>query len=67
MRDPSRQARRSWLALDADGRIIAAHYGRENTQELLDRLEKIRDGKFSEIDLGSSWNRAHFQFDRDVT
>jgi len=59
-RDPSRQARRSWLALNPDGRIIAAHYGRENMQELIDRLEKIRDGKFSDIDFGSGWNRAHF-------
>lgn len=59
-RDPSRQARRSWLALNPDGRIIVAHYGRENMQELIDRLEKIRDGKFSEIDFGFGWNRAHF-------
>lgn len=59
-RDPSRQPRRSWLALNPDGRIIAAHYGRENMQELMDRLEKIRDGKFSEIDFGSGGNRAHF-------
>jgi hypothetical protein len=29
-------------------------------QALIDRLEKIRDGKFSEIDFGSGWNRTHF-------
>jgi hypothetical protein len=41
------------------------HYGRNNMNQLIDRLEKIRDGRFSEIDLGSSWNRAHFRLDRD--
>jgi hypothetical protein len=42
------------------------HYGRENMPELIDRLEKIRDGRFNEIDRGASWNRAHFRIDRDV-
>jgi hypothetical protein len=60
LRDPLRPARRPWERLNPDGRIIAAHYGRENMGELIDRLEKIRDGRFSEIDLGTSWNRAHF-------
>jgi hypothetical protein len=61
MREPARDARRSWLALNPDGRIIAAHYGRENMYELIDRLEKIREGRFGEIDFGSGWNRAHFR------
>jgi hypothetical protein len=67
IRDPSRHERRPWQALNPDGRIFAAHYGRENMDELIDRLEKIRDGRFREIDLGSSWRRAHFRLERDVT
>jgi hypothetical protein len=67
IRDPSRPERRPWQALNPDARILAAHYGRENMDELIDRLAKIRDGKFGEIDLGSSWRRAHFRLDRDVT
>jgi hypothetical protein len=66
MREPSRPPRRPWRRLNPDERIIAKHYGRENMADLIDRLEKIRDGRFSEIDLGSSWNRAHFRLDRDV-
>jgi hypothetical protein len=66
IRDPSRPERRPWRRLNPDGRIIAKHYGRENMPELIDRLEKIRDGRFNEIDLGASWNRAHFRIDRDV-
>lgn len=65
IRDPSRPERRPWQALNPDARILAAHYGRDNMQELLDRLAKIRDGKFSEIGLGSSWNRGCFQLERD--
>jgi hypothetical protein len=65
IRDPSRPERRPWQALNPDARILAAHYGRDNMQELLDRLAKIRDGKFSEIGLGSSWNRGYFQLERD--
>jgi hypothetical protein len=64
LRDPSRPERRPWQALNPDGRIIAMHYGRNNMGELIDRLEKIRDGRFSEIDFGSGWNRAHFHPDR---
>jgi len=64
--DPARPERRPWQELNPDGRILAAHYGRENMHELLDRLEKIRTSRFSEIDLGSSWRRAHFRADRDV-
>ena len=66
MREPSTPPRRPWQRLNPDGRILAAHYGRKNMGELIDRLEKIRDGRFSEIDLGASWYRAHFQFDRDA-
>jgi hypothetical protein len=67
IRDPERPERRPWQALNPDRRIIAQHYGRNNMGQLIDRLEKIRDGRFSEIDLGSGWNRAHFRLDRDVT
>ncbi len=66
MRDPSRPPRRPWLRLNPDNRILAAHFGRENMPELIDRLEKIRDGRYSEIGLGSSWRQAHFRFDHDV-
>lgn len=59
LRDPGRPERRSWTALDPDkSRIFAAYYGRENMAGLIDRLEKIRDGRVSEIDLGSGWQRA---------
>ena len=59
MRDPSRRERRSWTALDPDkSRIFAAYYGRDNMDDLVSRLEMIRDGRFSEIDLGSDWKRA---------
>jgi hypothetical protein len=58
-RDPTRPERRAWTALDPDKtRIFAAYYGRENMSGLIDRLEKIRDGRISEIDLGSGWKRA---------
>jgi hypothetical protein len=63
IRDPSRPERRPWQRLNANGRISAAQYGRNNMGELIDRLEKVRDGRFSEIDLGSGWNRSHFRFD----
>jgi hypothetical protein len=62
-RDPSRPERRPWRAINPDKRILAAHYGRENMGELIDRLEKVRDGKISEIDPGESWRRSHFQLD----
>jgi hypothetical protein len=59
LRDPSRPERRAWTALDPDKtRIFAAYYGRDNMAGLIDRLEKIRDGRFSEIDLGVGWKRA---------
>jgi hypothetical protein len=59
LRDPSRRERRAWTALDPDkSRIFAAYYGRENMAGLIDRLEKIRDGRVSEIDLGVGWKRA---------
>lgn len=29
--------------------------------ELIDRLERIRDGRFGQIDFGSGWNRVHFR------
>lgn len=59
LRDLSRPPRRAWMALDPDkSRLFAAYYGRENMAGLIDRLEKIRDGRFSEIDLGTGWKRA---------
>jgi hypothetical protein len=59
LRDPERPERRAWTALDPDkSRIFAAYYGRENMDGLISRLELIRDGRFSEIDLGSGWKRA---------
>lgn len=60
IRDPSRPERRAWLALDPDKtRLIAAHYGRDNMADFVSRLEMIRDGRISEIDLGSGWKRAN--------
>lgn len=56
LRDPDRDERRPWTALK--GALIAAHYGRENMAELISRLEKIRDGKIAEIDLGTGWNQG---------
>jgi hypothetical protein len=47
IRDPSRPERRPWQRLNPGGRIIAMHYGRENMPELIERLEKIRDGRFN--------------------
>jgi len=62
LRDPSRRERRSWTALDPDkSRIFAAYYGRDNMSGLIQRLEMIRDGRVSEIDLGQDgpdWKRA---------
>jgi hypothetical protein len=66
MRDPARRERRPWQRLNPDGRVIAMHYGRENMDDLIDRLEKVRDGRFSEIDHGSGWLRSHSQLARDV-
>lgn len=66
IRDPTRTPRRPWARLNPDNRIFAAHFGRENMAELIDRLEKIRDGRFSEIGRGSGWNLSHFRVDRDV-
>jgi len=66
LRDPSRPERRPWKRLDPDGRVFAAHFGRENMAELIDRLEKIRDGRFTEIGRGSGWNWSHFRVERDV-
>ena len=66
IRDPSRPERRPWKRLNPDGRVFAAHFGRENMGELIDRLEKIRDGRFDEIGRGSGWNWSHFRVDRDV-
>jgi hypothetical protein len=59
LRDPGRPERRAWTALGPDKtRIFAAYYGRDNMEGLISRLEMIRDGRFSEIDLGSDWKRA---------
>jgi hypothetical protein len=58
IRDPERRERRPWTALNLKGAVIAAHYGRDNMPDLISRLEKIRDGKIREIDLGSGWKRG---------
>jgi hypothetical protein len=58
LRDPSRPERRPWAALTSKRALIALHYGRNNMSDLISRLEKIRDGRFSEIDLGEGWLRA---------
>ncbi len=62
LRDPARQERLAWSALDPDKtRIFAAYYGRENMDGLITRLELIRDGRISEIDLGEDgplWQRS---------
>jgi Protein of unknown function (DUF3800) len=58
MRDSARPERRPWGALNSKGAILAAHYGRQNMGELIERLEKVRDGKINEIDLGTSWRKA---------
>ena len=57
IRDPDRPERRAWTAL---GDIFAVQYGRENMADLISRLEMIRNGRLSEIDLGSGWRRAAF-------
>ena len=66
LRDPTRPERRPWQELNPDNRIVAMHYGRENMGELIDRLEKIRDGRLTEIDFGSGWRRAHSGLDEGV-
>ncbi len=64
LRDPDRQERRAWTALDPDKtRIMAAYYGKENMADLIHRLELVRDGRISEIDLGEDgplWKRSAF-------
>ena len=55
LRDVTRPERRPWKVLNPDGRILAAQYGKDNMPDLIDRLEKIRDGRFDEIDFGSGW------------
>lgn len=57
IRDPERRERRPWIALKEA--VLAAHYGQKNMANLISRLEKIRDGKIDEIDLGAGWNRGH--------
>jgi hypothetical protein len=57
MRDPDRPERRPWKVLNPDRRIFAAQYGRNNMPELISRLEKVRDGKISEINLGAEWSK----------
>lgn len=62
LRDLTLPDRRPWIALDPDKtRILAAYYGRGNMVDLISRLELIRDGRISEIDLGvdgPEWKRA---------
>jgi hypothetical protein len=64
LRDPERPERRAWTALDPDKtRVMAAYYGKENMADLIGRLEKIKAGRISEIDLGENgplWKRSAF-------
>ena len=62
VRDPGRPERRPWTALSRDDGIFAAHYGADNMGELIQRLEMVRDGRVTEIDLGSGWNRSIVTF-----
>jgi hypothetical protein len=55
MRDPDRPERQPWKVLNPDRRILAAHYGRDQMPDLISRLEKIRDGRTNEINLGDGW------------
>jgi hypothetical protein len=57
LRDPDRPERRPWAALNPDRRIFAAHYGRNNMQELVRRLELLRDGRADEIGHGVEWSK----------
>ena len=43
MRDPKKPERRSWTALNSNGRVTAMHFGRENMEVLIHTLEAIRD------------------------
>ena len=57
MRDPDRPERRPWTILKPW--LIAAHYGRENMNLLVEGIEKAKEGRISEINLhGDGWNRA---------
>jgi hypothetical protein len=62
LRDLTAPDRRPWIALDPDNsRSLAAYYGKDNMVDLVTRLELIRDGRISEIDLGvdgPDWKRA---------
>lgn len=51
--------RRAWTALDPDhSRLVGAYYNRKNMPKMIDQLQKLRDGRFSELDQGSGWKRA---------
>jgi len=47
----------AWKVINPDRRILAAYYGRKNTPELIDRLEKIRDGRSDEIKMDVGWKK----------
>jgi|GEM_PF-1023925 len=55
LREPSRPERRAWTALAPSKKLIVLHYGRSNMAEMVSRLEKIRDGRIDEINLGVGW------------
>ena len=56
LRKPDAPARRPWAALRAN--TFAVHYGDKNMSELISTLEKIKAGKFDEVNRGLGWNRA---------
>jgi len=55
MRNPNKPERRPWKILNPDRRILAAHYGRNNMHDLIERLEKVRDGRIDEINQPGGW------------
>jgi len=51
--------RRAWTALDASrSRLVGGYYNRKNMPKMIDQLQKLRDGRISELDQGSGWKRV---------
>jgi hypothetical protein len=57
LRDPDRPPRRSWSAINNNGQVRIAHYGRQNMGTLVSSLEKIKDSKPEEIVRDTEWMR----------
>jgi hypothetical protein len=58
-RDPNKDERRPWKALTLNDGVRAFHYGRENMDVLLSRLEKVQANQISQLSRGDGWSRAH--------